>query len=120
MSYTQNLKDSLSCFSSSNVFLLLTHNPWCIAEKEEALAKQEEAKLAKKRAERKAAKEKKKAEQRAALEVQKTQQNGSAGTEKHYSAIPKPAQPSTKKTKVSKSRGVCARLLRILQGVPGS
>ncbi|KAK4302598.1 hypothetical protein Pmani_025321 [Petrolisthes manimaculis] len=74
-------------------------------EKEAALTKEEDAKLAKKRAERKAAKEKKKAEERAAQEAQKAQLNGSANTDKHYNAIPKPAAPPTKKSKVSQSRG---------------
>ena len=54
---------------------------------------------AKKRAEKKAAKEKRKAEVRAQLESQKAKSNGMANTEKQYSAVPKPAKPQLKQKK---------------------
>ncbi|KAK8736201.1 hypothetical protein OTU49_004866 [Cherax quadricarinatus] len=73
-------------------------------EKAEALARVEEEKLAKKRAEKKAAREKRKAEQRAQQESQKMAVNGSAGTEKQYNAVPKPAPPALKHKKTKSGR----------------
>lgn len=57
-------------------------------------------KQARKRAEKKAAKEKRKAEVRAQLESQKAKTNGMANTEKQYSAVPKPIKPQLKQKKV--------------------
>ncbi|KAG7155044.1 leucine-rich repeat-containing protein 59-like [Homarus americanus] len=74
-------------------------------EKEDAKARAEEEKQAKKRAEKKAAREKRKAELRAVQESQKTAVNGTAGIEKQYSAVPKPAPPALKHKK-SKSGGL--------------
>lgn len=71
----------------------------CLKEKAEARARAEEEKQAKKRAEKKAAKEKRKAEVRAQLESQKAKVNGIANTEKQYSAVPKPTKPQLKQKK---------------------
>ncbi|KAG0728463.1 Leucine-rich repeat-containing protein 59 [Chionoecetes opilio] len=74
-------------------------------QKAETRARALEAKEAKKRAEKKAAKEKRKAEVRAQLEIQKTKSNGTANTEKQYSAVPKPAKPLLKQKKAATKDG---------------
>ncbi|XP_071552905.1 uncharacterized protein [Panulirus ornatus] len=66
-------------------------------EKEESRARAEEEKLAKKRAEKKAAREKRKAEQRALLQTKKPEVNGTVSVEKQYSAVPKPTSPRKQK-----------------------
>lgn len=72
-------------------------------EKEAARARAEEEQQAKKRAERRAAKEKRKADHRAFLENQKHQSNGSAAAEQKYVAVPKPS-PVVPKHKKNRSK----------------